>query len=333
MRLVNVLALTNAKLINDPFVSNFTNLVFEAKAVKRGDLFIAFDEENIEDAIANGAYGVIFDKPTQISDNEIAWIKVANIKEALKKLLRFKLIEKEILNYSCDEITLKFALQINSEPKLLIINKSLRKIAQNLWNIEKNSITLFSKKFQDIDIFTDINSLTQSDTQYIQVLEKTLFETSFIYEKKYYDREFISPLFISKINDLINLYKKLHIDFRLRKFSTIENFEPIFINKKLEIKEFGSTDRVLIFEKDLEFISQEIEFLKKNSAWAKTIYILPSSYHNIDEENDNVYRYKKSKEILQILQKNNFNFALIVGADRSIISKPISIQTQLTLNF
>ena len=96
MRLENILALTHGKLINEPFVKIFENIVFEAKSVKRGDFFIAFDEETIEDAILNGAYGVMFDKPTQISDTEIAWIKVNECEDALKRLLRFRLIEKDI---------------------------------------------------------------------------------------------------------------------------------------------------------------------------------------------------------------------------------------------
>ena len=330
MRLVNVLALTNAQLINDPFVSSFTNIVFEAKSVKRGDLFIAFDEDSIEEAILNGAYGIVFDKPTQISDNEIAWIKVKDIENALKKLLRFKLIEKETLNYSCDEITLQLALQINSDSKLIIINKDLRTIAQTLWNIELKSITLFSKSFQDIDIFTDINSIPLSNKEYIKIVEKTLFETSFIYDKKYYEREFISPLFISNLNNLINLYKILNIDFRLKKFTMLNNFEVTFINGKFEIKEFGSTDKVLIFEKNLDLITQEILFLRKNSSWAKTIYILPSSY--LCEDDSNIYRYKNTHEIIPLLKKHFFNFALVVGIDKKIIAQPIT-STQLTLDF
>jgi ferrochelatase len=69
MRLENFLALTQATLINEPCVHSFENIVFEAHKVKRGDLFFAYEHENIKLAIVNGAYGVIFDKPTQISDN------------------------------------------------------------------------------------------------------------------------------------------------------------------------------------------------------------------------------------------------------------------------
>ena len=121
MRLENVLALTDGKLINDPFVKQFTNIVFDVSKVKRGDLFIAFHEESIEEAIFNGAYGILFDKPTQIRDNEIAWIKVNKIEDALKRLLRFRLIEKDIVVYECNEVILKLALQVMTEPNFIAL--------------------------------------------------------------------------------------------------------------------------------------------------------------------------------------------------------------------
>ena len=115
MRLENVLALTYGKLINTPFVSSFTTVTLDAKSVKRGDLFMAFDEESIEEAILNGAYGIVFCKPTQISDSEIAWIKVANLEDALARLLRFKLIDTNSQIYETNDIVIELALQIMTE--------------------------------------------------------------------------------------------------------------------------------------------------------------------------------------------------------------------------
>ena len=62
MRLENFLALTHAKLVNEPCVNNFENTVFEAHKVKRGDIFFAYNVQDIELAVLNGAYGIVFDK-------------------------------------------------------------------------------------------------------------------------------------------------------------------------------------------------------------------------------------------------------------------------------
>ena len=327
MRLENTLALTHGKLINEPFVKKFENIVFEVKHVKRGDLFIAFDETSIEEAVFNGAYGIIFDKPTQISDNEIAWIKVDKCEDALKKLLRFRLIDKDISVYECNEIVLKLSLQVITEPNFISVSGDIKSISKQLWDLDENSTLLFCSTMSDKDIFTDIKKITISNIENINIIEQTLFETSFIYDNIFYERQQLSPFFIPYLEELLHLYKTLKINFRLRKFTPIDHFEAVFTNKKFEIKEFGSSDKVLIFEPNPSLIEVEINFLKKNSSWANSIYIIPHAIDNF--ENENIYVYENSNKIMDILKNNSFHFALVVGVDKSILSKPITNQAQL----
>ncbi|SFV75267.1 FIG00387915: hypothetical protein [hydrothermal vent metagenome] len=332
MRLVNVLALTNGLLVNDPFVSNFTNIVFDTKSVKRGDLFIAFDKSLIPDAIKNGAYGIIFDKPTKISDDEIAWIKVDDVSQALKKLLRFRLVELEVVSYSCDEIVLQFALQMMIDPKLIIVHGDIQKIAKTIWNIEPKTNILFSPLLCDSDIFTDIKSLPKQTQPILHIIEKTLFETSFIYQDKIYERQMISPLFIPYLEQLITLLHTLNINFRLRKFTQLEHFKPLFINKSFQIQEFGTTDKVIIFENSVQYIPQEIEFLQHNANWANLLFVVP---HYVKEEQKllykNLYSYKSKKGLIKILKQHPFHFALVLHSDSTILELSLPKPTQLTL--
>ncbi|MEN4045162.1 hypothetical protein MLC52_06350 [Sulfurimonas sp. NW15] len=337
MRLENTLALIHGELVNTPFVSNFNNIVFDAKAVKRGDLFIAFDEGSIEDAVFNGAYGVVFDKPTQITDSEIAWIKVKDLEDAIKRLLRFELIAKEISVYACDEIVLKIALQVVTEPSFIALHGDIKSIFKELSNIENGSTLLFSPTLTSSDLFTKIKELPKSKAQSINIIEQTLFETSFIYDNVFYERQLISPFFMPYLEQLLYLFKVLKINFRLRKFTPIDHFEAVFTNKSFEIKEFGTSDKVLIFEKSTSLIENEILFLQKQASWAKIIYIIPSTCkQRLDADllkQKNLFFYKNKNEIKNILQANNFHFALIVGVDKSILEKPLIRQTQLTLDF
>ncbi|MBU0720603.1 hypothetical protein KJ877_04625 [bacterium] len=160
-------------------------------------------------------------------------------------------------------------------------------------------------------------------------MEQTLFETSFIYDNTFYERQLISPFFIPFLEELLHLFKSIKINFRLRKFTPIDHFEAVFTNKKFEIKEFGTSDKVLIFELNTQLIKNEIKFLQKQASWAKTIYIVP--YTTECEDSKNVFRYKNKNEIIDILKNNIFHFALVVGVDKSILSKPLVNQTQLTL--
>jgi len=332
MRLENIIALTNGKLINEPFVNNFQNIVFDIKAIKRGDLFIAYDETQIQEAIFLGAYGVVFDKPTQISDTEIAWIKVSSISDALSRLLRFRLIEKEVCVYECNEIILKLALQVITEPNFLAVSGDLKSLCRSLWDIEQNSVILFCPTLSDSSMFTNIKQLTKGSVEPITIMEQTLFETSFIYDNLFYERQLISPFFIPYLEELLHLYRSLKINYRLRKFTPIDHFEAVFTNKKFEIKEFGTSDKVLIFEPNVSLIGSEISFLKKQANWAQLIYIIPENSTELPDTN-NVYFYKNKNEILPILRENHFHFALIVGVDKSLLSQPISCYKQLTLDF
>lgn len=331
MRLENFLALTHASLVNEPCVNNFENINFEASKVKRGDLFFAFNEKEVDLAILNGAYGVVFEKPMQISDSEIAWIKATNLDDALKRLLRFKMIEKEVVVYECNEIILKLALQVITQTNFFVLNGDIRYLYNSLCEIENKTTILFCPTLNDRDMFVDIKTLPNTAIKPIDIMEQTLFETSFIYDDVFYERQLISPFFMPYLEELFHLYKTLKINFRLRKFTPIEHFEAVFTNKKFEIKNFGTSDKVLIFEPNESLIDSEMIFLQRNAAWANIIFIIPFSITG--EDNKNIFKYKNEKDIIEILKNNSFNFALIVGVDKSILSRPIVNHTQLTLDF
>ena len=145
MRLENIVALTYAELINSPYVSDFSSISFNANKVKRGDLFIAFEHDDIEIAIKNGAYGIMFEKPTQISDIEIAWIKVKDLYDAVHKIVRFIFIDKEIKVYECNEIVLELAKQIDVESEnFIVLSDNIETYFDKLTELPQHSIALFS---------------------------------------------------------------------------------------------------------------------------------------------------------------------------------------------
>lgn len=327
MRLENLLALTGATLANEPCVNSFENIVFDASKLKRGDLYIAFDNLEIKLAVENGAYGIIYDKKTPLIDEEIAWIKVESVREALDKLLRFRLIESDIIAYECDEIVLKLARQIVTDSNFLVLSTDAKKIFKQLWQIENRSTILFCPDIHNKNIFTNVKTINSTSREHINIIEQTLFETSFIYNNKYYERQLISPFFIPYLEELFHLYSTLNINYRLRKFTTLDNFEAVFTNKNLEVKDFGASDKVLIFEKNSSLIHKEIEFLQRNASWANIIYIIPSQIDT--QDNTNIFKYEKNEEILDILKENKFHFALVVGVDKSILNNSSAKQTQL----
>jgi ferrochelatase len=162
-------------------------------------------------------------------------------------------------------------------------------------------------------------------------MEQTLFETSFIYDDVFYERQLISPFFIPYLSQLLHLFKILKINFRLKKFNSIGHFEAVFTNKNFEIKEFGTSDKVLIFEKNCSVVKEEINYLQKQATWAKTIFLVPYLHTDNFEDVENLVIYKHENEILNILKAKSFHFALIVGVDKSILSKPLTNQAKISL--
>lgn len=332
MRLENFLALTQATLVNEPCINSFENIIFEASKVKRGDLFFAYNHDEIELAVANGAYCIVFEKPAKINDSEIAWMHVGSLDYALKRLLRFRVIEKEIIAYECNEIILKLSLQVATQTNFLSLSGDLRSVFKSIWDIENRTTVLFSPALSDREIFATVEKIPNTPFAPIEIMEQTLFETSFIYDDVFYERQPISPFFIPYLEELLHLYKILKINYKLKRFIHIEHFEPVFTNKKFEIKNFGTSDKVLIFEPNVELMDSQILFLKRQAAWANIIFIAPSNIKT-SEDVKNIFTYKNEKDIISILKSNNFNFALIAGVDKTLLSKPLSNQTQLTMDF
>lgn len=335
MRLENVIALTNATLLNTPYVTSFSGLSYEAKSVKRGSLFIAKNSSEIELAILNGAYGIVFDAPTQISDNEIAWIKVDDVSRALSRILRFHILDKNIKAYECDEITLKLSLQIMTDSTLKILNGDIYATFKELWEIEQNSVVLFTPKLTCKEIFINPKSMPKLASSKINIIEQTLFETSFIYDDKYYERQLLSPFFIPYLEILLHLLKSEKINFRITSFSSISHFEAVFTNKNFEAKDFGTSDKVLIFEPSFELIEAQIGFLQRQANWAKLIYIIPAVKKKNIQNMQNIFTYTTQLDIIDILKDVDFHFALIAEQNKSLLEKSFFVkrQKQLTLEF
>lgn len=113
----------------------------------------------------------------------------------------------------------------------------------------------------------------------------------------------------------------------------IEHFQAVFVNNNFEAKEFGTSDKVLIFEQNRELIISEIEFLQKNATWAKIISLIPRDWNMDSNMKSKIYHYRDEKEIFSILKKSKFHFALVAGVEKSILMSAHETHKQLTLEF
>lgn len=323
MNLQNLTALVEGNLTNSPSITAFEDVSFEVHKVRRGDLFVALNHDDIEQAVLNGAYGILFEKPTQITDQEIAWIKVPSIDKALIRLLRFHVMEKSPQVFSCDKISLKLAAQVITDNTLLVLDKPIRKHIQDLWRMEENQFILFCDSLIDSALFIDAKSISKIQSSSMNIIEQTLFETSFIYDDTYHERQLLSPFFMPYLEAVLQFFKQNKIRYQLKGFSPIEHFQPVFTNNHFQVKEFGKSDNVLIFEPDFELIKEQISFLKTQANWAKIIYIIPSDKANEFLEQENVFVYESTWDIMRFLKEEKYHFALIAQQSSDILETTV----------
>ena len=66
MKISSIVDIVDGELLNSPSISFINNISSDAKKVKTSDMFIAKNIEDLQIAIANGAYAVIFEKDLDI---------------------------------------------------------------------------------------------------------------------------------------------------------------------------------------------------------------------------------------------------------------------------
>ena len=323
MNLANLIALVEGNLSNSPSITAFEEVHFEASKIRRGDLFVALAHEDIEEAILNGAYGILFDKPTQISDQEIAWIKVSCVDNALLRLLRFHILQKSPQVFSCDEISLKLASQIITSRELLVLNKPLKEHMHELYQLQEKQFILFNKNTTDEQLFVDCKPINKVVNSAMNIVEQTLFETSFIYDDTYYERQLLSPFFLPYLESILHFFKQNSIGYQLRNFSPIDHFQAVFTNIHFQVKEFGKSDNVLIFESDFELVKEQISFLKKQANWAKILYLVPASKIDQLHTDENIFAYESTWDIMHTLKNQNYHFALIAEQNADILNDSV----------
>lgn len=331
MRLENVVALTSAELLNTPEVSVFEKIVFDPYRVKRGDLFVALSKDTIDEALQNGAYGILFENSTKILDTEVAWIKVQNLQNALLRLLRFRFIDLNIQAYACESVVLELAKHIDTDGKMVVIDGEIDELVKRFWELPKYTKALFCPNNVSNDLFVDPKKFPHIEQYTIEVVEKTLFETSFIFDSRYYERITLSPFFIPYLQKLLNLYKTVEISFELKNFDNLPHFEIVFANKNLLPIETGASETVLIFERDMNVVQDAMEYLRREIRWAKLLFLLPRNYEV--SRCKSCFYYDTQRELFEILKTTRFHIALICGSDKKIINDREDLHRPKQLNF
>jgi hypothetical protein len=312
VQISSILDIVDGSLLNSPSISFIYSIKTNSHKVKEGDLFIARNINEIEIAIRNGAFAIILDTNVPIIDNEIAWIKVKSIDLSIIKLIRFKLAIRNIEAFYCNK-TIYDLLKIystNFTKNIRLIPNKLENIFKYIDEIEDNDILISHDKSildniypKNID-FNDISELNSIDN----LIEHSLFESSFSYENVYFPRLKISSLYIA---DFLKIFNFLQQNLDLSKLKLFYNFKPLFLDRNLNLVEFGKSDKFIICQNNKDLYKNEIAYMKKQYKYAKTIFITSSYIDYLDKDEQIII--SNIEQLKPILRKLKFNGIYILG--------------------
>ena len=306
MQITALTDIVEGKLLNTPSISFVTQVHTNLAKVNEGDAFFATDEEDIPKAIEKGAFAIIFEFETKIVDNEIAWIHTDNLEKAICNVLRFNLLKHNIKYIHTNKVFFKLLNTFKSKELSYIVTlkDNLLSNFELLNSIIEDKI-IFGTNYDFLEsIGADVLSLENKIYDVKNLTSHSLFETSFSYKDKFFDKIKIPTVYI---NDLLQQLELFEYKVDLKKLNSFNLFKPIFINKSNQIVQFGQTNRFILANDDKDICNIEISYLKEHYSYAN-IKVINTT--NCDEN-----------EIFNHIKNNNFNALYLCGTTFKTIIK------------
>jgi len=322
VQITSILDIVDGRLLNHPSISFIYSIKTNPKKVREGDLFIVKNDEDIPTAIENGAFAIVVEKEVSISDNEIAWIFVESINDAIVKLVRYLLSNKRLNAFYCNNVSydlFKILLKTTVHTNIKIVPKDLTKFFKLIDEIEEND-TIISSDKNILDNIYPVNfNFNTKDYEIKNLIEHSIFETSFSFQERYFSKIKISSLYIT---EFLDVYSYLGFDADLNKLRKFHNLKPIFVDKLINHTDYGRSDKFLIAQDNDELILKEVKYLEKKYNYAKVIYLTTKE---IDDNKDIDYTFINSlSDLKEFLKKNSFNAVYFIGVSYDELYEQVS---------
>jgi len=329
MRIENLLQITDGILQNIPSVQEIESIKIDPLKVQRGDLFLDIKNspQNQNLALQNGAFAIISEEINHIIDNEIAWIEVDSLRLACVKLSRYEFNKRNGQILYIDDVQKELLQSIVRHKEFVNLSSN---VYQSLVSIRQaGEDCKFACSDARLAFSIDSTCATLKDCFNIEAFESSSpFYSSFSCNNTFYNNIKLPNIFIKRLCCVIDYLQRKKIDFNLHNICLKEHFSSKFVDYKLNKKEFGQSSKVIIFEKDIDLIKHEMNYLKKFTE--EMIVCIPKRYLKyIKLKNISVF---SSKEDLKCILEKSFKYALVLGdrlSFKEIFAPKISKQSSL----
>ncbi|PAF54536.1 hypothetical protein BKH42_01105 [Helicobacter sp. 13S00482-2] len=315
MKVNEAVEVINGELASTPSISSFNGVATQISEVKRGCLFVAKNPDEIDGAVALGAYGIVYDRYVQMVDGEIAWIKVSSIHDAMIRLVRYKLLREKIEVFFASEIEYEIARQINIDDSVGFFDKDIPEFLSFMAK-NPNITRVMIKDNKLLDLVLEYIQTVVPQEYPFDVLVRTLFDVKISYKISQYNLR-LPSLFLPELASVIDLFGSNKIAFDLRNFTSIPYMQPNFINIRAKLVHYGQTDRVVITEEDIEKFKKYATYIAMYAKWGKLILLLPKGYEEVFDMIAQNEIYQDRSDLDCLLRNQNYNFALVFGMDNS----------------
>ncbi len=327
MTIENIINLIDAKLVNEPKITKVESCTIYPSKVEMGDLFFAVNNSDIDKAVENGAYAIVYEGNIDISnyDNEIAYLQVDSIKQAALKFLRYIAIQKGAKIYLFEPVELSFLKQITSKNTIFTI---LPDDFQKSFEVIINSdYEIFVTKNEELAKTISSNYLTIEPNIDGYLIEDTLLVSTFKIEKYYYQNREFSPIFFENLKAVVTFCNTHSIVYNINNLRYPKEFKPYYINNRLDIVPKSLSEKVVIFFDNLEYIYRAYNYLKEQKSWTKSIVITPHKT-KIDLIDKPIW-FKDINEAKMVLKKSFYNFAFCYQLEAKDVLKSDDNQPKL----
>lgn len=317
MKVNEVVEITKGTLLGTPSISSFARVMCDVGQVQKGDLFIAYNADCIEEARQRGAYGIIAQAPLHPNDDEIAWIVVENMGDCLERFARYMLLARGIKLIHFSPVEEAIAHEILDDSRVRIFNDCLERLLELLSCCDE-LIYLITHNEQILNLSFDVIVPIKPKDKPFMLLSHTLFDSTIFYKGAHY-RLNLPKLFLSELSSVLELFEAHGITFALEYFKYIIYFKPNFLNAFGKIIDYGQASKVAIAEQDIEQFKKYMAYIANNATWGKLLFLVPLPYFDLLSQIAPTFAYTNEIELCQRIYDENFNFALILGIDDNIL--------------
>jgi len=317
MKIEDILNLTEGILTNTPKIQAIEAATVYYSKVEHGDLFFSSNQEEIDQAIANGAYAIVYDDENIVKkDEEIAWIKVSDIQLAAFKLIRYVIIKKEAKFYLLLEHELTFLkMIIKHKGTISFIPNNWRKAFEQILNSDGTLFVGTNKELMQL-IEPDIEKINREVAGYL--VSDTLFKSTFKVDGFVYQEKELIPFHLEYLLRAVDFCNVHDLPYTMDRIKYTKHFLPVFIDTKLRSTQASKSDQVVIFTDNLPDIAKAREYVMRSNMWVKSIVLTPpkTKVPGIDHP----HWFKSEEEVRDLLKTIHYNYAFIYNADKSILN-------------